>query len=145
MSLLVHFSLWPWNRTTARSAVAARTGGIEDLWPWGMSTATYGRLLRRRNSSVSSVLSSPSNQDSCRNSTATRSGLHRLATSCTYCLLERRMVNQGGNWNRIAPSLSASVSGPSADRNLSHTASIAAGSRSDGYTLRFSVSGRRSL
>ena len=88
MSLLVHLSLWPWKRTTARSAVAASTGGIDDRWPCGMSTQTYGSLCARRKSSVSSRLS-PSNQDAWRNSNTGRSGAHRFATSSRYCLLDR--------------------------------------------------------
>ena len=42
MSLLSHFSLCPWKRTTDRSDVAATTGGIDDRYPCGMSTTTYG-------------------------------------------------------------------------------------------------------
>src|SRR2546423_12553626 len=95
MSLLVQCSLCPWNRTTARSLVASSTGGIDDLCPCGMSTLTNGRWGLRRNSSVSAWLS-PANQLSCRSSTAIRSGLHRLATSRRYCLLERRVVDHGG-------------------------------------------------
>src|SRR5215216_1783010 len=143
MSWLVHFSLWPWKRTTARSDVAATTGGTDDLWPCGMSTQTNGRLCLRRKVSVSASLS-PANHDWCRNSTATRSGSQRAATSSRYCLLERRMVNHGGNWNRITPSLFAATSGSSADRNRLHRSSYACAGRSLGYTFFLSVSGRRS-
>src|SRR2546423_9137534 len=122
MSLLVHLSLCPWNRTTARSLVAVSTGGIELLYPWGMSTLTYGRWCLRRKSSVSAWLS-PANQLSCRSSTAIRNGLHRLATSRRYCLLERRMVNHGGDWDRIAPRFPASTKGSSAERERGHTSS----------------------
>src|SRR5256885_16978643 len=106
MSLLVHLSLCPWNRTTARSLVAVSTGGIELLYPWGMSTLTYGRWCLRRKSSVSAWLS-PANQLSCRSSTAIRSGLHRLAPSSRYCLLGRRTGNQRGERDRMAPAFPA--------------------------------------
>src|SRR6185437_14281832 len=144
MFLLVHLSLWPWNRTTARSEVASTTGGIEDLWPCGMSTTTYGRSCSRRNSSVSAWLP-PSNQEAWRNSTQIRSGLHRAATSSSVCLLERRIVNHGGNWNSSNPSLPASTSGSSALRNRLQMSSYAWAGTSFGYTLALSVSGRRSL
>src|SRR5437763_7849022 len=144
MSLLVQCSLCPWKRTTARSLVASRTGGLDDLWPCGMSTLTNGSSCLRRKSSVSAWLS-PANQLSWRSSTAMRSGLHRLATSSRYCLLPRRMVNHGGNWNSSTPSFPAATRGSSADRNRVHTSSYACGGRSSGYTFFLSVSGRRSL
>src|SRR4051794_35927389 len=127
MSLLVHLSLWPWKRTTANSGeVAATTGGIDDLWPCGMSTQTKGSLCARIQSSVSFWLA-PSNQEALRNSKTGRSGLHRATTSSTYSLLDLRMPNQGGNWNRIAPSFLASTSGSRALRNRVHTSSYACG------------------
>src|SRR5664280_1887671 len=57
MSRLVHLSLWPWKRTTARSAVAASTGGMELECPSGMSRLTYGTAYDRRKSSVAGWLS----------------------------------------------------------------------------------------
>ena len=115
MSRLVHLSLWPWKRTTARSAVAATTGGTDDLWPCGMSTLTNGSLCARRKSRVSLRLA-PSNQEALRSSKTGRSGLHRAATSSMYSLLDLRMPNHGGNWKSNAPSLPASTSGSRALR-----------------------------
>src|SRR5690348_4767692 len=131
MSLLVHLSLWPWKRTTARSEVAATTGGTELRWPWGMSTTVYGMAYRVRKSSVSDRLASLS-QDSCRNSAQIRAGEHRRAHSRRYSLFFRLIVNHGGNWNRTAPSLPAWYSGSRADRKRSHTWSITESSRSLG-------------
>src|SRR5690349_2614329 len=144
MLVLVHLSLWPWKRTTARSDVAASTGGIDERWPCAMSTHTNGNSCSVRKSSVSAWLSS-ANQDAWRNSTATRSGRHRAATSSRYCLFARRMVNQGGNWNRITPSLPASTNGSRADRNRLHTSSYACAGRSFGYRFLAASSGRRSF
>jgi hypothetical protein len=87
-----------------------------------MSTQTNGSWCWRRKSSVSSWLS-PLNQLSWRSSMATRIGRQRSATSSRYCLLDRRMVNQGGNWKSSKPSLPASSSGSIADRNRVHTSS----------------------
>ena len=129
MSLLVHFSLWPWKRTTARSAVAATTGGTDEACPCGMSTHTYGTAYEVRKSSVSAALSSDS-QVLLRNSTQIGTGSQRRLHSSTYCLLARPIGNHCGNWNSSAPSLPAWCSGSSADRKRSQTWSTTAWSRS---------------
>src|SRR4029079_10541248 len=144
MSLLVHLSLCPWKRITARSAVAATTGGIDDVYPCGMSTHTYGTAHDVRESSVSVTLSSDI-QVLLRNSTQIGTGSARRLHSSTYSLLRRPMGNHCGNWNSSAPSLPAWCSGSSAARNRSQTWSTTFWSRSFAYTLAFASSGRRSL
>src|SRR3954470_3605688 len=133
MSLLSHLSLCPWNRTTARSgAVAATSGGTDDRCPCGMSTTTYGTAYDRRKSSVSSVVSSSLNHVDDRNSTQIRYGAARSLHSRMYSLFDRRNVNHCGNWNSRAPSLPASCSGSSAERNRSQTWSTVLSSTSLG-------------
>src|SRR6185369_14024428 len=82
MSLLFHLSLCPWKRITARSAVAATTGGIDDVYPCGMSTHTYGTAYDVRKSSVSLTLSSDI-QVLLRNSTQIGTGSARRLQSST--------------------------------------------------------------
>src|SRR5918993_2701249 len=103
MSLLVHFSLWPWKRTTARSAVAASTGGIEEACPCGMSTHTYGSPYDVRKSSVSAWFSSDIHV-LLRDSTQIGTGSARRLHSRMYSLLRRPIGNHCGNWNSSAPS-----------------------------------------
>src|SRR5512144_104977 len=129
MSWLSHLSECPWKRTTARSAVAASTGGTDDGCPCGMSTQTYGTAYDVRKSRVSAALSAD-NHVLLRNSTHMRSGSHRRLHSRMYCLFRLPIGNHWGNWKSTAPSLPASSNGVSADRNRSHTASTAVGSRS---------------
>src|SRR5947209_17991727 len=68
-----------------------------------MSTHTYGSSLAARKSRVSRWLSSVI-QVRLRNSTQIRRGATRRAQARMYSLLAREIGNQGGNWNRIAPS-----------------------------------------
>src|SRR5512144_3456514 len=104
MSRLSHLAECPWKRTTARSAVAASTGGTDEGYPCGMSTQTYGTAYVVRKSSVSAALSS-ANHVLLRNSTQMRSDAHRCLHSRMYCLFRLPIGNHCGNWNSSAPSL----------------------------------------
>src|SRR3954467_14809806 len=98
MFRLVHLSECPCSRSTARSDVAANTGGIELVYPCGMSTLTYGTAYFVRKSSVSAWFSSDI-QVLLRNSTQIRIGSQRRLASRMYSLLRRPIVNHCGNWN----------------------------------------------